>query len=243
MFCPVCKYEFRRGFTHCNQCDVDLVDALPVEEPADDQTSGKASAKMVAPVLLWQGLNAGSFNQIRLALDAAGVPYNREDLDARLLYNEPYAPLEIWVPSANLADAQQILDEVLAVPATTDAISTGAVSAQPEHELAEAFSNEEEQDEAADDIRHEDVFRELYPEDATAEVWSGSDETMALALKSCLTEIGIACYIRTPDSEEDTIPDTRTDKSAAPFAVRVLPENESRAVEIVRQITSASPPE
>lgn len=29
MFCPVCKAEYRRGFTRCSDCDVDLVRELP----------------------------------------------------------------------------------------------------------------------------------------------------------------------------------------------------------------------
>ncbi|HXZ13689.1 MAG TPA: hypothetical protein VEG64_14990 [Candidatus Sulfotelmatobacter sp.] len=29
MFCPVCKAEYRLGFTHCSDCDVDLVEHLP----------------------------------------------------------------------------------------------------------------------------------------------------------------------------------------------------------------------
>ncbi len=34
MFCPVCRSEYREGFTRCVDCDVDLVDALaPEEEP------------------------------------------------------------------------------------------------------------------------------------------------------------------------------------------------------------------
>jgi hypothetical protein len=28
MFCPQCKAEYRRGFTHCSDCDVDLVGDL-----------------------------------------------------------------------------------------------------------------------------------------------------------------------------------------------------------------------
>ncbi len=28
MFCPVCKGEFREGFTHCDECNVDLVASL-----------------------------------------------------------------------------------------------------------------------------------------------------------------------------------------------------------------------
>ena len=27
-WCPVCKNEYREGYTHCNDCDVDLVDSL-----------------------------------------------------------------------------------------------------------------------------------------------------------------------------------------------------------------------
>lgn len=29
MWCPVCRAEYRQGFTRCLKCDVDLVDALP----------------------------------------------------------------------------------------------------------------------------------------------------------------------------------------------------------------------
>ncbi len=32
MFCPVCKAEYREGFTRCADCDVDLVEALEAEE-------------------------------------------------------------------------------------------------------------------------------------------------------------------------------------------------------------------
>jgi len=31
MFCPECKAEYRSGFTHCVDCDVDLVQELPEE--------------------------------------------------------------------------------------------------------------------------------------------------------------------------------------------------------------------
>jgi hypothetical protein len=31
MFCPICKAEYRQGFTRCNDCDADLVETLPPE--------------------------------------------------------------------------------------------------------------------------------------------------------------------------------------------------------------------
>jgi hypothetical protein len=34
VFCPQCKAEYRVGFTKCSDCDVELVDHLPVEKPA-----------------------------------------------------------------------------------------------------------------------------------------------------------------------------------------------------------------
>ncbi|HVA17566.1 MAG TPA: hypothetical protein VMV59_07625, partial [Candidatus Dormibacteraeota bacterium] len=102
-----------------------------------------------------------------------------------------------------------------------------------------------EDDEGADDIRHE-ALKELYPEDATAEVWSGkaanrgavnvanNDALMAEILKSCLAEIGVACYVQRPESDSAD--------AQRIYAVRVLPEDEACAKEIVRQVINAAPP-
>lgn len=244
MFCPVCKYEFRRGFTHCNTCDVDLVETLPPEEEIDHSAPATA-AQMDHPTLLWSGASGGIFSALTTALDDAQIPYNKEELDARLVFTSQHGDLEIWVPAANLPQAQPILDAVLANPlnseeATSRVPELEAESAAPEDENAEDY-------ESGDDIRHNHIARELYPEDATAEVWSGQDENMADMLKSCLEEIGINCYVRTPDSEEaDADFGGRTnkpaDKAAAPFAVRVLPEDESRARQIIRSVTDGLPP-
>jgi hypothetical protein len=38
MFCPECRAEYRSGFTHCTDCDVDLVAELPMPEPEVDHT-------------------------------------------------------------------------------------------------------------------------------------------------------------------------------------------------------------
>lgn len=37
-FCPMCRSEYREGYTRCSDCDVDLVAALPVAAP--DESAG-----------------------------------------------------------------------------------------------------------------------------------------------------------------------------------------------------------
>ena len=232
MFCPVCKYEFRRGFTHCNDCDADLVDALPSEADVDHKLRTPAD-EMAQPTLLWKGANGGTFSAITAALDTARIPYNREDLDARLTFSSEYSELEIWVPATSLADAQNVLDEVLS------ATAHAPLRAEPPDATNEIPA---EDDEGADDIRHE-TLKELYPEDAIAEVWSGhaadndanNAALMADILKSCLAEIGVACYVQRPDADSGD--------AQLICAVRVLPEDEARAKEIVRQVIDAAPPQ
>jgi hypothetical protein len=36
MFCPLCKVEYRSGFSRCADCDVDLVKEIPTESPQKD---------------------------------------------------------------------------------------------------------------------------------------------------------------------------------------------------------------
>lgn len=238
MFCPVCKYEFRPGFKRCNTCDVDLVETLPVEEEVDHSPPPTA-AQMDHPTLLWSGANGGIFSALTAALDQAQIPYNKEELDARMVFTSQHADLEVWVPVANLPEAQPILETVLANP-----LHAGGAASAPGTESDFPGGMPAGDDQGADDVREEYVSRELYPEDAIAEIWSGNDEMMAEVLKSCLAEIGINCYVRTPESEEgDADSDGRTHKPAAPFAVRVLPEDETRARQIVRSVTDGVPPQ
>ena len=219
MFCPNCRYEFRRGFTKCNECGVDLVDSLPPEEDAPG--AGKAPAEMASPTLLWRGYDSSTFNDVRMELDSAGIPYNREELDARMVCSDAYNPVEIWVPEARLPDAQRLLDEILS------GHDSNTLDVENEYDLGASLPAED--NEGPDDIRSENVTRELDPEDATAEIWSGSDATAAEMLKSCLAEIGISCYVDRPESEN--------------LALRVLPEDEKRASSIVRQVVEGVPPE
>jgi hypothetical protein len=212
MFCPNCGVEYRPGFTHCNDCDVDLVEELPAEgEPAE----GEAEGEKEALELLWRGTQGGVFNAIAGALDEAGIRYNREKLDARLTFSSGYAPLDVWVPAAQLDAARKVLDETLA-------------------QIAQPIQDSDSSSSYADSVEGEEwsetpgIVEEPHPEDATAEVWKGDEEAMGQFLKSCLAANGIGCYV---DSEDPKA-----------VAVRVLPEEEARAHEIVRQVVEGIPP-
>jgi hypothetical protein len=59
MFCPLCRAEFRPGFTNCSDCQVPLV-------PTFDEAAA-ASAQ------LWKGADEEELNRILAALDAQQI--------------------------------------------------------------------------------------------------------------------------------------------------------------------------
>jgi hypothetical protein len=180
MFCPNCGIEYRPGFTHCNDCDVDLVEELPGENGTGEEVPGEDSLE-----LLWRGTQGHVFNEISLALEEAGVHFNQEKLDARLSFSSGYAPLDIWVHASEIEAARKVLDETLAriaQPVAPTAASQSSATDSEDWEQAPA------------------VVEDPHPEDATAEAWSGEEERMALFLKSCLATNGIGCHIAEGES-------------------------------------------
>ncbi len=76
--------------------------------------------------------------------------------------------------------------------------------------------------------RRDAYFRYWYPEDATVQIWSGGgDEDFSSAIEMALKENLIHCRVD-GDSEEKKV-------------VFVMPEDESRAREIVREIIEGTP--
>jgi hypothetical protein len=71
MFCPLCKAEYRQGFSTCSDCQIPLV-------------ATQAEAKAVAVHRLWTGDNRKQFEGILDALLGAGIPLrSRESMKSQ----------------------------------------------------------------------------------------------------------------------------------------------------------------
>jgi hypothetical protein len=82
MFCPQCKAEYRPSFSHCSDCEVDLVEHLPVEH--------SVLAPLEAPEeRVWCSDEQESCVYVCAGLSAAGIPFK---------INED-GHYEIWVPA------------------------------------------------------------------------------------------------------------------------------------------------
>jgi hypothetical protein len=112
MYCPECGGEYREGFTHCADCDVDLVETLPASRgvaPAVDlitvlETSDPAEIAFVESLLRGAGIRfakAGYHLQNLFGLGTLG-------------FNAVACPMVIQVAAADAEAAEQILADLAA---------------------------------------------------------------------------------------------------------------------------------
>jgi hypothetical protein len=221
MFCPVCKSEYRQGFTECSDCGVPLVETL--------HDAAAASSKPVDPqtaVLLWSGTSAQSSAAIGRALDDAHVAHHDTAKNVGPLPGLTTAVYAIFVHQRDHDAARAALEsarlQLEAAPQEGDEADEpddrGSIGAGAGH------SEEAEEPLAPTNYVPEDFD----PEDATSEVWSGSDRRTAEGLAMCLRENGIGSAV----SHQNAV-----------ARISVLPGDELRAREIVREVVEASSPE
>jgi hypothetical protein len=141
--------------------------------------------------------------------------------------------------------------ERTALAAATEEIAEPSESDLLEIPAEEGFPNDNDEDE--EERRN---FRNLDPQDATVEIWSGQNRELAAMIASSLLENHIP-YRSDPDlfnpdiagsdiAEPDIPGPDNAEKSASdetrPTRLFVFPEDEKSAKEIVREIVNAAPP-
>jgi len=90
MFCPICKSEYRIGYTFCKDCNVELVSELPVEpEPS-----------WVDMIKLFSPRHSEELSLIKSILDSEGITY--------FVHNDYFGSLIIG-PNIDLYNRKMIL--------------------------------------------------------------------------------------------------------------------------------------
>jgi Putative prokaryotic signal transducing protein len=111
MFCPRCNAEYVPGFTRCADCDVELVESLPVPapgparpEPAGDLVTGDL-------VTVFSSRDPGLMPIAESLLRSAGIRFS---VRGGLVPYATVLPVDLQVLAGDAADARRILGELSA---------------------------------------------------------------------------------------------------------------------------------
>lgn len=108
MICPECGSEYREGFTHCADCDVDLVEGAPSEE-------GQPEAKLVK---VYEGGNPAVVPLIESLLRDSGLEFMTRNEALQDLFalgrvgtggSNAVGAVEFWVREEDEATARELL--------------------------------------------------------------------------------------------------------------------------------------
>ena len=113
-FCPKCASEFRPGFARCEECDVDLVEALP-EPPQHPPVPYPAFHTVYSTTELVEAVS------IKALLEGRGIEaevQNRYSGFSAIEMPTSAAPFLIIVPAADSTAASKILQETQNIRST-----------------------------------------------------------------------------------------------------------------------------
>jgi hypothetical protein len=253
MICPQCKAEYRPGFTVCADCDVPLVAQLPTPPsgPANSPEPGEDPF-----CAFWKGDDPRIHAELCELLDEQGIPHKTVRRADHLFNLNSRSAFQIGIPFSCFERAEAAIKEaygseeetptapVLLPDGSEHVIEAGILSglfdfakgyakgvqgsaANPASLETESYG---ENSPPEDDEHFRSGWNptQWYPEDATMEVWSGDQPELGELIAASLQENQIH---------------SRRDNLKRRCALFVLPDDEARAREIVREIIEAVPPE
>jgi hypothetical protein len=243
MYCPKCGTEYREGFAHCTDCDVDLVWEPPnkgiVARHTDewgyvhDTVPGEPGDPNLDPFCsFWKGDDARVHAELCEVLDQAGIPHNTVFRRDHLFNLTNYPAYEVGVPFSMFQRAENAVKEAYGADAVDE---VGARELQgrvlPERSGAPRKLPAILAPPVGEEIPgppNAGEPGEWFPEDATLKVWSsvGLDVAQSEFLVAALHENGIRC---------------RVDQTAQGREICVLPGDGLRAREIVKEVLENTP--
>jgi hypothetical protein len=234
MICPKCGAEYRPGFTQCADCEVDLVAAPPRGGQAlaaflSDKDPSRKRPRSGDPgdpkedpfCSFWTGSDDRIRTELCTVLDEAGIPHKTIYRQDHLFNFNNQSRYEVGVPASLYENAELAIKEAFG----TDVETEDAVPLLPAPDRNPA-DFEKGLREAIQDAN--EWLGSRYPEDATVEVWSGDNIDLIEMIEMSLRESDLL---------------VRTEKTRGLARIYVLPEEEARAKEIVREIVEGQPSE
>jgi hypothetical protein len=104
MFCPKCKAEFREGFNHCKECNLDLVESLPEDPPVEH----------FRPAVVFTTSNILEAQLVKSLLEGNGVTVFLVDGQFPAMnpfYTNAIGGIKLAVSESELEEAKEILAE------------------------------------------------------------------------------------------------------------------------------------
>jgi hypothetical protein len=229
MICPKCGAEYRQGFTQCADCGVDLVAGPPGQALAaflSDQAPGRGCPEELGDpnedpfCSFWKGSDDRVRTELCTVLDEAGIPHKTLYRQDHLFNFNNQSRYEVGVPASRYEKAELAIKDAFG---TDEETGEDAVPLLPAPDQNPADFEKELRDAIQD---ANEWLGPRYPEDATVEVWSGDNIDLIDMIEMSLRESDLL---------------VRTEKSPGPARIFVLPEDEARAKEIVREIVGGQP--
>jgi hypothetical protein len=258
MYCPQCKAEYRQGFTRCADCDIDLVYEPPSAASGFD-ASGEASPQaenLNDPFCsFWQGDDPRIHAELCELLNEEGIPHKAIRREDHLFNLNTKNAFQIGIPFSQFEKAEAAIKDAYGTDEEQEdaarllpygkgyapgvrgvfpwrpapkgfARADDSQSDEPENVAAAA--EEPDVDDPSENWRSDWDPTNWNPEDATIGVWSSEQSYPGEMIELALRENQIHA---------------RFEKAEGKNAIFVLPEDEVRAREIVREIVEGAAPE
>jgi len=240
MFCPQCGVEYRPGFTHCTDCDVDLVHELPLARTdAFESHQGASPGEDEGDPFcaFWQGDDARLHVELCTVLDEAGIPHKTVRREDHLFNLKNFPAFQIGVPFSLFEKAENAVKDAYEMdssgPDAVQALNPPALipeGSRAIRKLPESLTpSKEENIPGPPDVGEEvSVDGELEWQGDGIEVWSGHEDSLGDILVASLRENKI---------------DVHRSNSSGRESLLVRSRDEARAREIVKQVVEGVPPE
>ena len=179
--------------------------------------------------VLWTGVDVRARGEVVRALEAANIPYHERAREVGMLPGMTQNVYGILIQARDRETARKALKAPGlrgTIPTGDDGADAAADGEDPEMAASVAASETADED-TGDDAENDDADYDpenFHLDDATAEVWSGTDARAARNVVMCLQEVGIGCT---------------TNESGDAKHICVMPGSAARAKLIIQQILDA----